>query len=153
MKITLIEDLHTKEAIARTILRDLPEWFGIEESTTEYIQNVQKYPLVAAYINDMPVGFYSIRQENKDVLDMYVLGVLKEFHGKGVGTQLQYFVDDYAKQKHFKYLMVLTLAEKVQNKEYLQTRQFYLNQGFIDFYQNDDIFDKNNPCQIMLKKL
>ncbi len=142
-----------KQEIARKILKDLPLWFGIDESTKEYIDTVVEYPFVAAYIDNQVVGFYSIREENEDVLDMYVLGVLRKYHGSGVGSELQKYVDNYALEHRYTYLMVLTLAEKKQNKEYLLTRNFYLKQGFIDFYQNDDIFDKNNPCQIMMKKL
>ena len=110
--------------------------------------------MIVAYDNDDKViGFYSVREENIDVLDMYVLGVLKEYHNKGVGSLLQEFVDKYALSKGYKYLMVLTLAKKANNKEYLLTRNFYLKMNFSDFYQNDDIFDKNNPCQIMIKQL
>ena len=153
MKIFEITDNNIKQTIAKTILQDLPEWFGIEESTKHYVDTVIKYPFVAAYDNDNPVGFYSLRPENEDVLDMYVLGVLKKYHGTGVGTALQEYVDVYAKDHDYKYLMVLTLAEKKQNREYLLTRKFYLKMGFTDFYQNDDIFDKHNPCQIMIKKI
>lgn len=153
MEIRFVESKLEKSKVATKILKDLPEWFGIEESTLEYIRNVHNYPFVAAYINDEAVGFYSIREENSTVLDMYVLGVMKEYHNKGIGKKLQEFVDDYARAKSYEFLIVLTLAEKAQNKEYLQTREFYLKRGFIDLYQNDDIFDENNPCQIMLKKL
>ena len=151
--IRFITDASVKQSIATTVLRDLPEWFGIEESTQEYIDTVVNYPFIAAYDGDSPIGFYSIRHENDNVLDMYVLGIVKEYHHQGIGTLLQHAVDEYARNNGYSYLMVLTLAEKVQNKEYLQTRSFYLSQGFIDFYQNDDIFDPHNPCQIMIKKL
>ena len=153
MKIRFVEDNNQKQAIASKILNDLPEWFGIPESTKEYIDNVIKYPFVCIYDNQKPIGFYSLKEENKKVLDMYVLGVLKEYHHCGVGTLLQEFVDEYAKKKKYQYLMVLTLAEKAQNKEYLLTRNFYLKMGFIDFYQNDNIFDEYNPCQIMIKTI
>lgn len=153
MDIKLIEKTIEKKRIATEVLRNLPEWFGIEESTLGYIENVQNYTFIAAYIEDTAVGFYSVREENRHVLDMYVLGVLKEFHNQGVGTELQKFVDNYALEKGYDFLMVLTLAEKVRNPEYLLTRRFYLNMGFIDFYQDDNIFDKKNPCQIMIKKL
>jgi GNAT superfamily N-acetyltransferase len=149
--INFVSNNDEKQFIAKTILRDLPEWFGIEASTNEYIKNVAKYPLIGAFLNGQAVGFYSIREENNRVLDMYVLGVLKKYHNQGIGTKLQAFVDAYAYSHNYQYLMVLTLAEKVKNKEYLQTRKFYLKQGFIDFYQNDRIFDAYNPCQIMLK--
>lgn len=153
MKIREIKENKQKQMVASLVLRDLPEWFGIEEATSEYINQVMNHPFIAVFQKEEPVGFYSLREENKKVLDMYVLGVLKKYHNTGVGTQLQQYVNEYAKNKGYKYLMVLTLAEKKQNKEYLQTRKFYLKMGFEDFYQSDDIFDKNNPCQVMIKTL
>lgn len=153
MEIVQINDEIQKQNIARLVLKDLPEWFGIEESTEEYIRNVVNYPFLVAFDNDLPIGFYSLREENENILDMYVLGVLKKYHNQGIGSQLQKAAEDFARSNHYQYLMVLTLAKKVQNKEYLLTREFYLKQGFIDFYQNDAIFDQHNPCQIMLKQL
>ena len=74
MRIIEIKESKDKQEIAKKVLRDLPEWFGIEESTKEYIENVVKYTFIAAYIDNEVVGFYSLRHENKDTLDMYVLG-------------------------------------------------------------------------------
>lgn len=153
MLIKEIKDEKQKQTIASSILNDLPEWFGLDDSTKEYIENVKKHPMFAAFEDNQAVGFYSVRKENKDVLDMYVLGVLKKYKNKGVGTLLQNYVDNYALEEGYKYLMVLTLAKKANNKEYLQTRDFYLKMNYIDFYQDDNIFDVNNPCQIMMKIL
>ncbi|KFZ27616.1 MAG: Acetyltransferase (GNAT) family protein [Candidatus Izimaplasma bacterium HR2] len=153
MEIKEIKDNTLKQEITRKVLRDLPEWFGIEESTKEYIDKVVNYPFIAAHIKGEVAGFYSLREENKDTLDMYVLGVLKKYHNKGVGTKLQEYVNDYAKVKKYKYMMVITLAKKANNYEYSLTRKFYLKMGFVDFYQNDDIFDSHNPAQILIKEV
>ena len=153
MEIKEIEDNKLKQEITKKVLSDLPDWFGIEEATKEYIDTVRKYPFIACYINNLAVGFYSLREENKNVLDMYVLGVLKKYHQRGVGKALQMYAEKYARGKGFKYLMVLTLAKKANNSSYLATRQFYLKMGYIDFYQNDDIFSPSDPCQIMIKPL
>jgi len=148
-----IKGAKEKQIIAKDVLRDLPEWFGIEESTKEYIQGVKDKVFFAAYDNEEHVGFFCLRKENDDVLDLYVLGIKKKYHRKGIGKALQMRVEEYAKDKDYQYLMVLTLAEKARDDGYLRTRQFYLDMGFIDFYQKDDLFDKDNPCQIMMKKL
>lgn len=151
MFIKEIKDEIQKQEIASSILKDLPKWFGLDESTKEYIESVKNYPMFSAFEENQAIGFYSVREENKDVLDMYVLGVIKKYHNKGVGTLLQNYVDNYALEQGYKYLMVLTLAKKANNEEYLQTRNFYLKMNYIDFYQDDNIFDANNPCQIMMK--
>ena len=59
MEIKIIEiiDKEEKKAISKEVLNDLPEWFGLSESTQKYISDSQNKPFVAAYANDEPVGF------------------------------------------------------------------------------------------------
>ena len=38
MQVVMVEAAARKRAIAREVLADLPEWFGIPESTEEYIR-------------------------------------------------------------------------------------------------------------------
>lgn len=38
MQITYLSDPQEKKQIAQTILADLPEWFGLPESTADYIE-------------------------------------------------------------------------------------------------------------------
>lgn len=59
MEIKIIEilDKEEKKAISKEVLNDLPEWFGLSESTQKYINDSQNKPFVAAYVNDEPVGF------------------------------------------------------------------------------------------------
>lgn len=146
-------DNDLKQTICADVLQDLPEWFGIEESTKQYIDEVVKHSFMALYESDEAIGFYSLREENKDVLDMYVLGIKKRCHGKGLGTILQNHVNEYAKNLGYSYVMVLTLSDKHSDKGYKMTRDFYHKNGFIDIYESDKIWDKNNPTQIMIKKL
>ncbi len=40
------------EHIAESVLRDLPEWFGRENSLLEYVENSVKHPFYVAYIGD-----------------------------------------------------------------------------------------------------
>ena len=37
MTIRIVDRHHDREALAERVLRDLPDWFGIEESTLDYI--------------------------------------------------------------------------------------------------------------------
>lgn len=142
-----------KQTICKSVLLDLPEWFGIEEARRHYIDEVVNYPFIALFVGDKAVGFYSLREENSNVLDMYVLGILKEYHGKGLGRKLQEYVNEYAKKNGYSYVMVLTLSEKHPDIGYKMTRDFYHKMEFIDMFQSNKIWDKNNPTQIMIKKL
>ena len=153
IRIIEIDNNNLKQDICRDVLRDLPEWFGIEEATAHYIEEVAKYPFIAVYIDNEAIGFYSLREENTDTLDMYVLGIKKKYHNHGIGTKLQDYVQEYAKTKGYKYLMVLTLSASHKDLNYKLTRDFYHKYGFIDIYESDKIWDKLNPTQIMIKKI
>ena len=48
MHITRIESPEWKQTIAREVLEDLPEWFGIPESKEEYIRESAGMPFFAA---------------------------------------------------------------------------------------------------------
>jgi hypothetical protein len=45
-------------SVCEPILRSLPEWFGIEEATAQYIEDVEKLPPLLAWIDGKVVGFY-----------------------------------------------------------------------------------------------
>jgi len=146
-------DNESKSVICEEVLRDLPEWFEIEDALKEYILRVKDYVFFAIYKDDEIVRFYSLREENKKTLDMYVLGIKKKFHGLGFGTKLQEYVNEYAKKLGYEYVLVLTLSKKHQDIGYSKTRDFYHKMGFVDIYESDKIWDKHNPTQIMIKKL
>ena len=142
-----------KEQIAKSVLLDLPEWFGREESRKKYIENVKKYPFITFYVEDDPIGFYSLREENENTLDMYVLGIKKQYHGVGYGAQLQQYVFEWAKKNGYKRVMVLTLSKSHPDIHYANTRLFYQDQGFVDLYETKKIWGEEYPTQIMIKKL
>lgn len=142
-----------KKQIAESVLLDLPEWFGLEESRKRYIENVVKYPFIAYYVDEEPIGFYSLRPENEKTLDMYVLGVKKKYHGQGYGTKLQEYVFEYAKDNGYQHVMVLTLSKSHTDVHYAKTRDFYHRLGFIDLYETNKIWGEEYPTQIMIKKI
>lgn len=59
-RIQEIVDKNEKEAIARDILNGLPEWFGMSDSTEEYIKDSQDKPFIACFIGDEAVSFNTL---------------------------------------------------------------------------------------------
>ncbi|WP_394022928.1 hypothetical protein ACF3NF_07265 [Anaerococcus martiniensis] len=47
VEIRMIDDVKEKESIAREVLYDLPEWFGMPESTESYIRDSKDMPHLA----------------------------------------------------------------------------------------------------------
>ena len=79
---------HKKMAVVAEILRDLPEWFGIPESTQAYIEGAKDLRVWAAYQESDVVGFISLSYSSGDCAEIDCLGVKKSFQGQGIGREL-----------------------------------------------------------------
>lgn len=142
-----------KTKITEQILRQLPEWFGIEESLLEYIENVKEKIFYTAYENNRAIGFICIEFHNDFTADIHVMGILKEYHRKGIGKELVRVVENYLIENGYRFLMVKTLGESSKDKNYAKTRKFYRNVGFYPLEEFKEIWDEHNPCLIMIKNL
>ena len=93
-----IEDRDRKEKIAREILCGLQEWFVLPESTSEYITYSKEMSFWADMENKQARGFIALKETSTYTLEIYVMGVLKEFHRYKIGTHLFKVCYDYAKE-------------------------------------------------------
>ena len=137
-----IKDSHQKAAIVREVLHDLPEWFGLPESTKEYIENSKRLRLCAAFSNEQVIGC---------IVSKYVMGVKKAFHKMGIGRQL-FEVFENELKRTYKYIQVKTVDEG-HYPEYDQTILFYEKMGFSKLEVFPQMWDPWNPCLIMIKKI
>jgi ribosomal protein S18 acetylase RimI-like enzyme len=150
--IEITDDL-MKSAITEKILRQLPEWFGLEASILEYIQNVKQKLLFAAYDGETVVGFICISYHNEFTAELYLTGILKPYHRKGIGKELVARAEKRLVEENYKMFMVKTLGESVDCEEYHRTRAFYRSVGFYPLEEFSQIWDEENPCLIMVKSL
>ena len=67
-----------KSAIAETILRGLPGWFGIEASTVQYIREAADLFLLCAFEENRPVGFVSVQENFPCTCEIHAMGVLPQ---------------------------------------------------------------------------
>ncbi|NLW21841.1 MAG: GNAT family N-acetyltransferase [Tissierellia bacterium] len=150
--IKTINDPQTKSNITDFILRRLPDWFGIEEAIIEYVDKVKDTLFYAAYYDDKPVGFLSLKFNNEYSSEIYVMGILKEYHNRGIGRDLIGKAIDYSVENNYKFLMVKTLGDSHPDKNYKGTREFYRKLGFYPLEEIEGIWG-NNPCLIMVRPL
>ena len=149
-----IQQPERKSKYAETILRCLPEWFGNEKSLFDYIEKVSNLPFWAALDeNGDCIGFLSVKVQYGHTGDIYVCGVLPEYHKKGIGKKLFSFADEYFINCGCKYVIVKTLSEIAQYEPYDKTRAFYLSIGFEPLITLTEMWDDENPCLIMIKCL
>jgi ribosomal protein S18 acetylase RimI-like enzyme len=150
VKIVKIEDPKEKSRICEKVLRALPLWFGIESAIIDYINDVQAMETWAVIENDV-VGFLSLNKHNSKTAEIHVMGLLPEFHGKRIGNKLIQTAEESLASQGFQFLTVKTLSESRPNKEYDQTRRFYLRYGFTPLEEFKTLWGEANPCLMLVK--
>ncbi|MGY3783390.1 GNAT family N-acetyltransferase [Gemella taiwanensis] len=154
MKIEIREVINKeeKEEISKEVLYDLPEWFGLPESTENYIIDSQDKPLLAFYVNDEVAGYIVLNATSKDCADIFVMGVKKKFHRMGIGLKLNNAFEILAKKLGYTYSQVKTVKTGYY-KEYDITNKFYIAMGYKELECFPTLWDEWNPCQIYIKYL
>ena len=149
--IEAVKDENQKMAVVAEVLKDLPEWFGIPESTQAYIEGVKNLQVWAAYQEGDLLGFVSLSYSSEDCAEIDCLGVKKAYQGRGIGSQLLATLESEA-NKNVDFLQVKTVAEG-SNKDYDRTNIFYRNLGFKKLEIFPQLWGPQNPCQILIKKI
>jgi GNAT superfamily N-acetyltransferase len=152
--ITINEVQNEKGATCDRILRALPTWFGIESAIVEYTRDVESMPMfVAEGDQGNTIAFLSLNFHNQFNAEIHVMGVLPDFHGKGLGTALVCAVEEYAREKGTRYLTVKTLSPARPDHGYEMTRRFYQSVGFVPLEEFKTLWGEANPCLLMIKSL
>lgn len=151
ININFENDPTKREEITNHILHALPEWFGIEESIVEYCEASRDLPMVIITEDEKPIGFCSLKVNYGVNCDLYVLGILPQYHRKGLGQRMIAFIEAYCRENHIPYMSVKTLSERHPDPFYAHTRAFYEKCGFIAFEEFPELWGKENPCLLMVK--
>lgn len=151
--IKLINSPEDKALITEKILRKLPEWFGIEEAILNYIEASRDKVFYAAYDGDEEIGFFYLKSHNLHTAELYVIGLLEQYHRHGIGRNLILKAEQYLRANNYRFLMVKTLGESRHNEHYDRTRQFYRSIGFYPLEEFTEIWGEENPCLIMVKNI
>ena len=141
-----------KQQIARLVLEALPDWFEVPETREEYIQKSGSLPFFAAFDADRPVGFICLNETGKDTAEICVMGILKEYHRKGIGKKLFESAKSAAARSGYSFLQVKTVRMGLYD-DYDDTNQFYLALGFKEFEVFPTLWDELNPCQVYVMAL
>lgn len=152
MEIEFIIEAFEKEQIATEILNKLPEWFGLPDSTKEYIEESKSMPFLAAFEENEPIGFMALKETSKYTAEIYVMGVLKNRQNSGIGTSLWKAFVQYAKDNGYEYVQVKTVKSGCY-KEYDITNNFYKKLGFRELEVFPTLWDEWNPCQVYVYRI
>ena len=144
-------DFEEKSKICGTILRALPSWFNIESGIADYIKQVKTMPFYVAFDENKPIGFVAIKIHNPFTAEIYVMGILEEYHRKGIGKNLINICETFCVDRKIEFLIVKTLDESAESEGYKKTRLFYQSLGFKPLEVFPAFWDESNPCLLMVK--
>lgn len=145
--ITKIENKEIKQNICLQILEALPEWFEVSESRINYAKACRELPLWADVEEDLVRGFIAMKETSRYAVEIYVMGVKKEFHRLGIGRKLFEAFYTYAKEKGYEFIQVKTVRQGMY-VDYDLTNLFYQGVGFRELECIEELWDEANPCQV-----
>jgi coenzyme F420-0:L-glutamate ligase / coenzyme F420-1:gamma-L-glutamate ligase len=143
-----IQDAAERSRIAEAVLRDLPEWFGIEESTAAYIAEAATLPTLAV---EPDAGFLCLKQHTARAAELYVMGVRRQQHRRGIGRALVAEAERWCRSQGIRYLHVKTLGPSRPSGEYAETRAFYETLGFVALEELHGLWSHDNPALVLVK--
>jgi GNAT superfamily N-acetyltransferase len=143
-----IHDAAERSRICEHVLRDLPDWFGIEEATAAYIRDVADLPTFA--IGDD--AFLSLKLHTPRAAEVYVMGVRRDRHREGLGTALLEAAEEHLRRRGVEFLQVKTLGPSDDDAGYARTRAFYEARGFVPLEEIHGLWEAN-PCLLLVKAL
>ena len=147
-----IFDQKEKTRIARVVLEALPEWFAVEEAREDYIRKSADWAFFAAFEGERAVGFLCVKQTGEATAELAVMGVLQEFHRRGVGRGLFAAAKAFAVNQGYEFMQVKTVRMGMY-ESYDRTNLFYKSLGFKEFEVFPTLWGEADPCQIYVMAL
>lgn len=152
IRIVRVEEATEKQRISRSILEALSEWFGIPEAREQYIKESAAQPFFAALDAEKLIGFLCLKETGKETVELSVMGVLKDYHRRGIGRKLFEQAKKAARNSGYAFMQVKTV-QMGRYAEYDATNRFYRSLGFKEFELFPTLWDERNPCQIYVMNL
>jgi ribosomal protein S18 acetylase RimI-like enzyme len=135
----------------KAVLRELPEWFGIEQSVLDYVEAARTLPTTAAVHGDEVLGVCLVQRHTPVAAEIELLAVRRAWHRRGIGRRLVDAVETELATAGVELLQVKTRGPSAPSQEYERTRAFYAALGFLALEERTDIWGAENPCLIMVK--
>ncbi len=160
---TVVRTLGRADA-AHEILEELPEWFGIDRFTHEYVDAAAKFPNYVALADDVAgpdggtipaddvLGVLLLDQRYPTSAEVHLLAVRRKHHRAGVGRTLMARVEDDLRAQGVRLLSVKTLGPSSSDPGFDRTRAFYSACGFHPVEEFPDLW-ADDPCLLMVKAL
>ena len=97
-------------------------------------------------------GFLCVKQHTRHAAEVYVMGVRREHHRRGIGRALVAEAESWCRAQGVRYLQVKTLGpSRPDPGGYDDTRAFYEAVGFVPLEELHGLWDEGNPTLILVK--
>jgi GNAT superfamily N-acetyltransferase len=149
MTVVEVVDPGERSRLCESVLRALPDWFGIEEAIVDYIADIGSLTTFAVDGD----AFLALKLHAPEAAEVYVMGVRPERHGQGLGTSLVEAAESHLRARGVQFLQVKTLGPSHPDEHYARTRRFYEGRGFAPLEELHGLWGEANPCLIMVKRL
>ncbi|ASA78685.1 GNAT family N-acetyltransferase [Thermococcus sp. 5-4] len=133
------------------IARGLPEWFN-EAGLRAMERELREEKTFVAVEGGEVLGFVAIKPLNEKAVEILWIAVRRELRGKGIGTKLLRFVEEWARERGFELLVVKSSGD-LTYKPYDATRGFYERRGFSRIELIDPYPEWGEPALIYAKCL
>jgi GNAT superfamily N-acetyltransferase len=121
-----------------TLARTLLAWFTSTEIESEMAQDIREQVGLVAEADGEPVGFVIWGKpefhREPGVVELYWIGVHRDWRGKGVGKALLRVMEEKLKKDGVKAVELWTVADSEFYPPYADTRAFYRAMGYRDLY-------------------
>jgi coenzyme F420-0:L-glutamate ligase / coenzyme F420-1:gamma-L-glutamate ligase len=144
-----VADPAERSRIAARVLGDLPEWFGIPEANEAYARESAELVVFAAGDD----GFLGLKQHTPRAAEIYVMGVRRALHRRGIGRALVGAAEAWCAASAIEYLQVKTLSPTKEDENDARTRAFYESVGFVPLEVLPEPWDPRNPALQLVKKV
>jgi len=154
-KFHIVELKVDQEKIVGTVLRALPQYFRQESAIVDYCHNskLPQYKTFASLTDGgNQVGFAMLVMNNSMTAEIWVMGVVPDFHGQGAGSLLLGRLEEESLKAGRNYLMAKTIGPSQNDPNYQKTVAFYIKNGFTMLVEWDFIW-KDDYCALMVKPL
>jgi len=99
------------------------------------------------------LGFVSVKTHTAFAAEVYVMGVKRPWHRRGIGRGLIDAAAELAISQGVRFLTVKTLSPSNDDPNYARTRLFYEAVGFITIEEFPILGGPENPCIFVIRPL
>jgi len=146
--------LDGRGTICREVLESLPEWLGIPASIESYVAAADELPMLACF---EPAGevvdFVPVKTHTAYAAEVYVMGVKRPWHRRGIGRALIEAVAEFLISQGIRFLTVKALSPSNDDPNYARTRLFYEALGFLPIEEFPTLCGPENLCIFMLRPI